>query len=262
MTTVVQLTEKILLPIRQVMPRRSIFLQDKSPLFAIVVVVFIRGLFMWILGDYSNMILPARGLLFSMLTSITMAILLISELVIALLFTSIMITRRGVLMSHNGAYLCFKDRTFDIFRFTQRFIKTENLTYLFLLSSVAIILATGLAASLTNLSILYGIKRFALSFIIVIFTMLETLLNAYMFVLILAILSSWIGADSYSSIVQIVRAMSDPYLDFFRRLFPWARIDFIDLSPIFAFLCLNPLLFSILESVSRYLKFIIFNDSL
>jgi uncharacterized protein YggT (Ycf19 family) len=57
---------------------------------------------------------------------------------------------------------------------------------------------------------------------------------------LLSILASWIAADQFSMVIQIVRSLADPYLGFFRRIMPWARIDFIDLSPIFAFLCLNP----------------------
>ncbi len=69
--------------------------------------------------------------------------------------------------------------------------------------------------------------------------------------------ASWIAADPFSMILQFVRAMSDPYLTFFRRIFPWARIDFVDLSPVFAFLFLHPCvvygLMYIKESILRSL---------
>jgi uncharacterized protein YggT (Ycf19 family) len=47
--------------------------------------------------------------------------------------------------------------------------------------------------------------------------------------------------------------MADPYLQLFRRWFSWARIDFIDLSPIFAFLFLTPICTSILAQMQKIL---------
>lgn len=253
MVAIVQITEKVLQPIKKLLPRSSYTLQEQTPLFAIAVTLVLRGLFIWLLiqnsrsfASFNYLSHPypmGQNLLYAMSASFTMGVLLIGELLIAFLFAAIMITRRGITMAGNAGFMCFQERTFAIFRFAQKYVKTQNLTTLFFVSSTGILLATALLAALTSLSFVFGAQAFLVSAVIGIFSILKTLIHYYMFILILSIVASWVGADHYSSIVQVVRAMSDPYLNFFRKWFPWARIDFLDLSPIFAFIFLSFLIY-------------------
>jgi YggT family protein len=259
MVGVITLTESILRPVKQNLPRRVSFLDEHLPLAAIAVVMIIRGFLIWLIGAGSMMGSAIVGihlspvgrlsLLHSLEASFCMGILLVAEMLVAFLFASLMISRRGIMMGSNAGFKCFQDKTFAVFQFAQKYIRSNNLIYLFLASS-AIVLAIGaFSASILNFSFLYGGKIFLVTFIDCLFEMLLALIQTYWMVLLLAILSSWIGADHFSMVVQVVRSMSDPYLEFFRRLMPWARIDFIDLSPIVAFLCLNPGLVALLASI-------------
>lgn len=62
-------------------------------------------------------------------------------------------------------------------------------------------------------------------------------LQVYQLVLIVRIVLSWVDADPYNRLVQAIRSVTDPYLEFFRRAFP-LHLGMMDLSPIFAFLAL------------------------
>ncbi len=252
MVSVIRVSEMIIRPVKDILPRGALALRDHLPLVAIVVVLVIRGFFIWIFGPgftYPFRFTNNITLINAMAISLTMGVLLLGEMLIAFLFASFMISRRGINMYGNGAFVCFKEKTFTIFNFTRKFVKTDNLTWLFLISSGAILLMTSVLTGFTNLSFLMGGRAYQISLLIAFFEIISVLMNLYFIVLILAILSTWIGADQYSAALQIIRSMSDPYLDIFRRLFPWARIDFIDLSPIFAFILLNPIGTYILASI-------------
>ncbi len=264
LVALVTLTERILQPVKQWIPKESYKLQEQTPLLAIGVTLVIRGLALWLLaGDSTNDFTRIHGvsgslnLANSILISFSMGFILITELLIALLFASLMISRRGIMMSGNAGFACFQENTFAIFQAAGRWIKTENLVTLFLVSSGAVLIAGSLSAVLVSRVWIYGSKAFGAALVMSSFEVLLTLVNAYLFVLLLAILASWIAADPFSMILQFVRAMSDPYLTFFRRKFPWARIDFVDLSPVFAFLFLHPCvvygLMYIKESILRSL---------
>lgn len=264
LVALVTLTERLLLPVKRWIPRESYKLRDQTPLLAIGVTLVIRGLALWLLaGDYTNDFTRIHGvggsLKFSgaMLISFSMGIILITELIIALLFASLMISRRGLMMSGNAGFACFQENTFAIFQAAGRWIKTGNLVTLFFVSSGAVLILGSLSAALISGVWIYGSKAFWVTTVTSSFEVLLTLVNAYLFVLLLAILASWISADPFSTVLQFVRAMSDPYLTFFRRAFPWARIDFVDLSPVFAFLFLHPCVVYVLmyvkESILRSL---------
>ncbi|MBN2327362.1 MAG: YggT family protein [Candidatus Omnitrophica bacterium] len=248
MVSVVTLTERLIRPLKQIAPKGAHRLEENMPLAAIGVILVIRGLAIWALGsgplDAAAFIHQQNSggvsILSAMALSFSQGILLVVELLIAFLFASVMVSRRGISMSGNAGFMCFQERTFAVFRWTQQYFKSNNLMSLFLASSSLALIAGSVLASLFSLTFFYGSSFFYMTFIAYLFDVLLALLYVYWMVLLLAILSSWIGADQFSIVVQIVRAMADPYLNIFRRWMPWARIDFIDLSPIFAFLCLNP----------------------
>jgi YggT family protein len=224
-------------------------LQDQMPLLAILILLLLRGLLIWIVGagypiaHYQSFPLVFRrnllnGLLLSMADSFTMGVILVTQLLIAVQFISMVISRSGIIMAGNAGYACFKEKTFAIFQFTQKFSKTDDLRRLFYISGLTIWVAGAILAVFTSLSFLYGIGAMQRVFFLALMQIVLGLINFYVLVLIVAIIASWIGADRFSVVVQIIHALTEPFLGFFRRVFPWARIDFIDLSPIFGFIAL------------------------
>ncbi len=247
MMAVIRITEKMIKPIRQVFPQRSLWLQDQMPLAAIAVVLFIRGLIIFLLPGslvYSLPVFPSGNIAGRFIAaesvSFTMGVLLISQLLIFMLFASMMITRRGITAAGSGGFMCFREKTFSIFQSVRRYIQTDNLVTLFIVTSLAICVAGAMLSVITSLSFMMSPVAVAMqhAFLKSMLEIIVGVLHIYMFMLLLAIVASWISADQFSLVVQFVRAMADPYLGFFRRLFPWARVDFIDLSPIFAFIAL------------------------
>ena len=229
------------------MPKGTSYLDDNIPFVAIGITLLIRGLVIWVLGaaTMNGMVLvhSAAGrisLIYSIAISFSMGVMLVSQLLIGFLFASLMVSRKGITLGSNAGFMCFQERTFAIFKYAKKFIKTNDLIKLFLVSSVVILPCGAFLATVLSMTVLQGPDAFMNAFSICMIDMVLALINFYWLILLLALLSSWIGADQYSVLVQIVRSMSDPYLGFFQRLMPWARIDFIDLSPIFAFLCINP----------------------
>ncbi|MGC9326236.1 MAG: YggT family protein [Candidatus Hinthialibacter sp.] len=248
LVSIITLTERLIRPLKQIAPQGAHRLQEHMPLAAIGVTLLIRGFVIWAVGsgplDAAAFIHQQNSghvsFLLAMAISFSQGIVLVVELLIAFLFASVMVSRRGISLSGNAGFMCFQERTFAVFRWTQQYVKSNNLMTLFLASSSLALVVGSVLAALVSLTFLYGASFFYMTFIAYLFDVLLALLYVYWMVLLLAILSSWIGADQFSVVVQIVRAMADPYLNVFRRWMPWARIDFIDLSPIFAFLCLNP----------------------
>ena len=69
--------------------------------------------------------------------------------------------------------------------------------------------------------------------------LVSLLFNVIYFVLIIRIILSWVGADPYNEIVQIIYRVTEPILAPFRRL-P-LQMGAIDFSPILAFIVLSVL---------------------
>jgi YggT family protein len=59
---------------------------------------------------------------------------------------------------------------------------------------------------------------------------LDGLINLYSFVLLVAILLSWVNADPYNPIVRFVRNATEPLLYRVRRALPFVVIGSFDLS--------------------------------
>src|SRR5688500_2791027 len=63
---------------------------------------------------------------------------------------------------------------------------------------------------------------------------LDGLINLYSFVLLIAILLSWVNPDPYNPIVRFVRSATEPLLARVRRVLPFVVIGGLDLSPLVA----------------------------
>jgi YggT family protein len=61
---------------------------------------------------------------------------------------------------------------------------------------------------------------------------LHILLNAYMWVVIIGALLSWVNPDPYNPIVRFLRSATEPLFYFIRRKLPFLRAGGIDFSPI------------------------------
>jgi YggT family protein len=69
--------------------------------------------------------------------------------------------------------------------------------------------------------------------------LVSLLFNVVYFVLVIRIILSWVGADPYNEIVNIIYRITEPILLPFRRL-P-LQVGAIDFSPILAFIVLSVL---------------------
>jgi len=65
---------------------------------------------------------------------------------------------------------------------------------------------------------------------------LDSLLSAYSFILLVSVLLSWVNPDPYNPIVRFLRNVTEPVLYRIRRALPFVVVGGIDLSPIVAFL--------------------------
>lgn len=84
------------------------------------------------------------------------------------------------------------------------------------------------------------------SFLAGVLGIFASLINIYMWVVIIRVLISWINPDPYNPIVQFLRAVTDPALEAMRRFVPrflWStRLDF---TPLFLIIALRILLFAL-----------------
>ncbi|MEW4307404.1 YggT family protein [Rossellomorea marisflavi] len=69
------------------------------------------------------------------------------------------------------------------------------------------------------------------------YQVLDSLLNIYMWALIIYILMSWFPNARETSIGQILARICEPYLEQFRKFIP--PLGMIDISPIVAFIVLR-----------------------
>lgn len=67
--------------------------------------------------------------------------------------------------------------------------------------------------------------------------LIHTLFRLYYILIFVRIIMSWFPVDQYSEWVRILKKLTDPYLDIFRKIIP--PIGMIDISPIIALFVLN-----------------------
>ncbi len=69
--------------------------------------------------------------------------------------------------------------------------------------------------------------------------LLHTIINVYIWIIIIAALLSFIRPDPHNQIVQIIYRLTEPAFDFVRRKLPFVVFSGIDLSPIVILLALQ-----------------------
>jgi len=62
--------------------------------------------------------------------------------------------------------------------------------------------------------------------------LVSTLLNLYMWVVIISALLSWVNPDPYNPIVRFLRNITDPVYARIRRFMPFVVVGGMDLSPV------------------------------
>jgi YggT family protein len=74
------------------------------------------------------------------------------------------------------------------------------------------------------------------NFVQAIATILDKVLQLYSFVIMVAVLVSWVSPDPFNPIVRVLRSVTDPVFELIRRRLPFAVVGMMDLSPIIALL--------------------------
>jgi YggT family protein len=68
---------------------------------------------------------------------------------------------------------------------------------------------------------------------------LHTVINLYIWIVIIAALLSFVRPDPYNPIVQVLYRLTEPVLNFIRRKMPFVVLSGIDLSPLVVILGLQ-----------------------
>lgn len=75
--------------------------------------------------------------------------------------------------------------------------------------------------------------------LIAIIQLIHTVINIYIWIIIISALMSFIRPDPYNQIVQAIYRLTEPAFDFVRRKLPFVVISGIDLSPVVILLALQ-----------------------
>ncbi len=68
---------------------------------------------------------------------------------------------------------------------------------------------------------------------------LHTVINLYIWIVIIAALLSFVRPDPYNPVVQILHRLTEPVMNFIRRKMPFVVLSGIDLSPLVVILGLQ-----------------------
>ena len=74
------------------------------------------------------------------------------------------------------------------------------------------------------------------NFVQAVATILDKMLQLYSFVVLIAVLISWVRPDPFNPIVSFLRAATEPVFEWIRRRIPFAMVGMMDLSPMLVFL--------------------------
>lgn len=77
------------------------------------------------------------------------------------------------------------------------------------------------------------------NFLAAIATVLDIVLNIYMWVVIIAALITWVNPDPYNPVVRFLRNATEPVFMWIRRKLPFVMMGGFDLSPIVVILAIT-----------------------
>jgi YggT family protein len=64
---------------------------------------------------------------------------------------------------------------------------------------------------------------------------LGQVLEIYYWVVLIAVVLSWVGADPSNPIIRMLHSLTEPVFEWIRRHVPFAMVGFMDLSPMIVF---------------------------
>jgi YggT family protein len=80
-------------------------------------------------------------------------------------------------------------------------------------------------------------------------TILDKVLWLYSFVIMIAVLISWVSPDPFNPVVQFLRSVTEPLYAWVRRCMPFVVVGMIDLSPLVALLIIQLLQMVVVRSL-------------
>lgn len=208
--------------------------RDYSAILAILAILIVRGLLYTLIpASFQTGVISGVTLIRGQQLSFRLGSLHALQLMGLLLFASVLFARAG------GFYSGVFFRTVDaiaanVFQRVKKIVHVSNLWALFALSLIVLSAIYALLVCLIFLSVLF--PYFWAEGILAVLSMLIMVMMLLTFAYIIL---SWFGPDVESRPWLILQAMVRPALERTRRLFPWARIGLIDLSPLFFFLGLG-----------------------
>jgi YggT family protein len=93
--------------------------------------------------------------------------------------------------------------------------------------------------------------NFARGFGFALVQLLFTLLNAYMWVIIIRALISWVSPDPYNPIVRLLAQVTEPVLRPLRRLVPPHKTGGLDLSPLLVIVLIQLVIYTLRFALFR-----------
>ena len=87
---------------------------------------------------------------------------------------------------------------------------------------------------------------------IAIATVLGSLLNLYWWIVLIAVLLTWVNPDPYNPIVRFLRGVTEPVFYQVRRRLPFVVLGGWDLSPIVVMLGIVVLQIVVVESLQKF----------
>jgi len=80
---------------------------------------------------------------------------------------------------------------------------------------------------------------------------LDTLLEIYLWIVIISALISWVNPDPYNPIVRFLHRMTDPVLKPIRKIAPPWKMGGLDISPLIVILIIYFLQFALIKTLVR-----------
>lgn len=81
---------------------------------------------------------------------------------------------------------------------------------------------------------------------------LSQVLRIYSFVIMVAVLISWVSPDPFNPVVRFLRAVTEPLFAWVRRHLPFAMVGMLDLSPIVVLVIIQLLQMVLVQSLFDY----------
>ncbi len=222
----VQITEPICQPFRRFLSKK--FERDYAPLVACLALILVRGLLFFLILNIPPIRTIKPTMPFALFYSLKKSILLVIKLLIFVTFIGYMAIVAGISSYGNVAVRLLIEAARKIMNCAHFVIRTENLKRLCIFSIILLILVYVLFNCLLtiNISLVYAIYSFM--------EILRSCIIFYIMLIFFNAILSWFSPDPYNSGVILLRVSVEPCLRLCRRLFPWARIAMIDLSPMLA----------------------------